>query len=516
MNSSTKFIYNLLLKLKFPLLGYIIVLVLLSISALISLNLTNYATPFSSLLILSASSLPFFIMTFAIVQFFEFRSEKSYSIFLTTIPLTHTKQIQLSLITLGSLVFGFSAFVFLCIGFFNKFVTLSIYNIQFSFPVAQLFNMSFAYFLTLFLFSSFLIFLKLLLTHNRSFYIALFFFVLSVLFISTTPPQFLLRSLKVESLFPVPFNLLSSSPKTFPHLSMSRIVFFLSWSALFITSALYFYRQERITHQAIQTQRLATIIAYSLFLTPTLYIVYNYSQTIFSIIILISLIIIASIILKINFKKIHLTTLLVPFLFANSVSIPLVIATPNIIEHQQLDEWRRSQFVSTTAIELSFSDMPLFGQNRSIIINSRPTVHLKNLLQLLNKSSNASYNAGAQSPNKVFTSENDSLNITWKSEASKLDFARFLENYLVELDQSKMINLTGTISTFEGTNCTVFDTKIVCSSEQPFKSTFATIQTTLEQINQFEAESNDNIFYILNIESEIWPSVFITISDSRA
>lgn len=512
MNSSIKFMYNLLLKLKFPIIGYLTVIIFSLISALISLNLTNYSSPFSSLLILTASFLPFFIMTFAIVHFFAFRSEKSYSIFLTSIPLTHKKQIQLSLITLGSLIFVFSVIVFLCISFFNKFVSLSIYNIQFSFPSVQLFNMSFTYFLTLLLFSSFLIFLKLLLTHNRSFYIALFFFVLSVLFISITPPQFLFRSLKVENLFPVPFNLLLYSPKTFPHLSMSRIFFFLSGSAFFIISALYFYRQERITHQAIHTQTIATIIAYSLFLTPTLYIVYNYSQPIFSIIILVVLITIASIILKISFKKIHIIALLTPFLFANSVSIPLVIATPHIIEHQQLDEWKRSQFMHASSIELSFSDIPLFGKNRSISINSQPAINQKNLLQHLNQSSTVSYNNGMQSPNKLFTSENDSLIMTWKSEEAKRDFARFLENYLIQLDQSETVRLTGTISTLEGTNCTVFDTKIACSSEQLFKSTLPTIQTTLEQINQLEAESNSELFYILNIEPEFGSALSITIS----
>lgn len=509
MNSSVKFILNQLEKLKLPLIGYTIILSLLIFGVVISESTYGSAQAFRFLLSFVAPILPLFILTFAVIQFFSFRSDKSYHIFLTSIPITHKKQIHLSLVSLLILVVLFTLVSFGATSFVRiPNFEAGTYN---PIPFNEILNMSVVYFATTLLFTAILFFLKLLLVHNRSFYIALFFFVLSVGVVAIVPSKVFNHTTLLQTILPLPFNLLPYSISSYPHLSIYRLSFLFLSTGLFTAMTLYLYHKERISHAFDKTQQRATIIIYTLILTQLLYVIYTSSPLDIIIILFITLILIAILILKISLKKIHIKTLLTTFLIANCLSVPFAVTTPYIIEQQSLAEWERTQFTTRQYINLDLSDVHIFNKNRTIsfYFSQNNTLVKNNILKELHKFSTLKKfaNDNVAHTSILYSSSDGSFSIQWNSPEEKREFSKSIEKTLTELDATHTLKTTAYASTFDSSEyCSISIVTPPCNNQIS-----EVIPTIKEAITAVDKQTNLPS-YTINIQSDASSSPFIFIT----
>lgn len=519
MNSSTKFILQHLAKLKLPLIGYSIIVAASFVSTLLAHNVYHFTHPFSTLLLLSTSILPIFILIFATLHFFSFRSNKAYHIFLTSLPIPAKKQFFLLTITLFLLVASFSFITFLATAFFN---TIHPNTHIFTFSLIQIFNMSVIYFATFILFTSILIFLKTLLVHDRAFYIALFFITCSTWFITNIPLGIFSHTALSENMFPLPFNMLNFSPLTSPDLSMQHLLFLFLSSTLFVGFTFQMYKNERKNHLFIKTQKIATMIIYTFILIPTLYTIYLYSNLLVSISILILCIGLAISIIKITFKKIFIGTLLIPFLIANGINIPLIIATPKIIEMQNIDNWNRTQFTNNQSVNLYLSNIPLFQQKRSVQMLLQSSFPQKNLLlKELKKYATIQQNDNTiqktptpdDAVSNIWTN-NTSFIIRWNSDDAKEKFAKLIENTITEFEKRTDLSISVQLQLSEQhsfQSCSFAnDDTLTCDIENKPQREFSSIQKILKLIDTQQAtKKNIYTYSILTNIKEPHVSTFI-------
>ncbi|MGL4662163.1 MAG: hypothetical protein ACRCV7_00570, partial [Culicoidibacterales bacterium] len=390
-----------------------------------------------------ASLFPFIIITFATLQFFSFQTNKAYNIFLTTLPITRKKQLTLSFITLFSLSILFSIIVFFITILFQFHNSLLI-----NFTFNQSFNMCIVYFLTLLLFTAIILFLKILFVHERTFFITLFFLIISIIMATNMTFVAPAKTFSIFSLLPIPFNLIQDNPLSFPHLGTLRLTVLFLGTIIFTLLAYILHEYQYRTHQSRNIQKIAAIVIYSLILTPIFYTLYQYAQISITFTFLILIIICIIIILKLSFKKIVLWTLVIPFIVSNCISIPLTLAKPMLIQQQLIQEWKQTNFSSRNKIEVYLPDINIFNKNRTIQISfdsiPQQKMVLAQLAQLatLQPSDNTVYSGILYTPlpqnyllvlrdNNVYSK---TFSIQWKSDTEKKQFGNLIENLITELE----------------------------------------------------------------------------------
>lgn len=535
MNSSTNFIYSLVKKLKLPLLGYAIIILTSFIGSLISVRFFGSSHPFTSILIFSAGILPYLIITFAVLKLFSFRSHKAYAIFLTTIPITKSRQLKLSVLLLIFLTFLFSIIACISTIFFNSFITFFTFN---SFPLNQIINMSIIYFVTLLFFTAYITFIKILLIHDRSFFIALFFSIISFYILLSIPSPILPNSLTLHSLIPIPFNLLHI-PQSFPQIGILRLSLLLFGTLCFSTLSFYLYKKESETHQSIKIQKIATVIIYSLILTPTLYTVYQYSSISLIFVFLIVLILLAIIILKLSFNKIPILTLLIPFIISNTLSISFIIATPYIVNLQLMNDWKQTHFKSQNKISLYLSNATVFNQPRNLQINFEHSPFQQDYLEELSKSAELSVTPDILYPDPYTSpkltkdylsigNNNTSFVIHWNSTEAKLNFEKKLEQFIQSLDSKNennnsnesRVSKTATLLQFTPESCFINSNLDTTCGDKQFREQHFNIpsfEKAATKIDTLQTDPNKKTDSVINLDVSFFDydsshvSVFISL-----
>lgn len=440
MNLSLKFILQQLSKLKLLLLGYAVIIGVSFSSTFIAHNIYKVGSPFTTLLLLTVTFLPPIILTIATLQFFAFRSDRAYHLFLSTVPIPPKKQFSLLVFTLMSLAFVFSFIAFICTLYFNS---IMLYYSVISLPFDQTCNVCIIYFITLLLFTSILIFLKVLLIHNRAFYIALFLGLLSTFIISIFPLKLFLNKPLGSTLFPLPFNFLEYSRVSFPILSMNRVIFLILLTLLFTWLTFYLYKEEVRNHTSEKTQKVATMIIYTVILTPALYVMYFIFDWTLFIIALFVLFILALSIIKITFKKFILTAVLIPFLIASGITIPLGLATQNLFAMQMLNEWEKTQFKEADYVSFDLTNIQLFNKKRSVHILIPKDHSERKVLKALHDAAQLKFvdnytqfsPSTANSESSLSTSQATFI-IQWHSLADQLTFTQYVENIILAADKT--------------------------------------------------------------------------------